>query len=260
MSIFSSGTKYKHQSDLKGLARTPENEALQHKVLSLIFDDYYLKRNVVLKGGAFLNVVYNSPRSSKNDLDFSVLSSVDSDKITAGLERISKKLSRENPEITHRAINGHHFSFRIDGTEVLSVQIQLNRPILRKTEDVWIMLPGISSFTITAISINEQLAEKIDALNKRQDEGKKLNDIHDIYFLIKKGATFDVALIVAKLNLGQQSDPKKAIEEMLLNNLTETELTRLWDSHTRTFLQLPKLGVISDAILDAWIKSSNAKK
>jgi predicted nucleotidyltransferase component of viral defense system len=232
-------------------------EALQHKVLSLIFEDHYLQEHLVLKGGSFLSTVYGSPRASKNDLDLSVTSAVDADRITEKVKKVAVQVTSDNPELSWRMINGHHLSFKKNGNELLAVQVQLNRPILRPVREVTLRFGSHSSAKVSTISINEQLAEKIDALDKRANEGKKLNDIHDIYFMIRKGAQFDVALIAAKLNISNSTEAKKAIEDILINNLADENMRRLWNSHTMTILNTPEFEVVADTILSAWLSTAS---
>ncbi|MDE1768247.1 MAG: nucleotidyl transferase AbiEii/AbiGii toxin family protein [Candidatus Micrarchaeota archaeon] len=268
-----SDTRVRDEADaLKRLARgelghdeSVSGKYIQRRALSLIYEDPYLRKVLVLKGGAALDIVYDSRRSSDEDLDFSLKRGADIERVKANFDRIAYELTSEYPGIQRVKKNDHHSVIKLNENRQVSIQVELSKPTLLKPMMVDIDFPGIGIVRINAMAINEQLAEKIDAIVNRQNPGRLLNDIYDIDFMLTRmGATFHQNLVIQKLNspklpIESPEQARRLVDDQLLRIFSDQDLKSLWDEHTRTFLDTESFDVMAERILERWARDTVRK-
>lgn len=163
--------------------------------------------NILFKGGTALRLLYRSPRFSE-DLDFScpsinqelienltqdVLLKLDGEGIPINIEE-STKTSGGFLAILSAQIGNHHFNITL---EISSRKKKL------KGEPIMVENPYFNAYSIMALSKDELISEKIEALLNR----KKPRDFFDLYFMLranllpKKAVLKDILPIVQKTKI-----------------------------------------------------------
>ena len=177
---------------------TAFREYLQLLFLSHLYG-YSKNQQIIFKGGTAIHFIYNAPRFSE-DLDFTVVMpemefTENLEKTFAALEsegRISFKqrktlagkrflLTAVLPDSALKYFINLDFSFREKVFEPQSSFIKSEYPVLFTAQ-------------IPHMSKNEMVAEKIRAIMHR----RKGRDVYDLWYLLARGAKFDLNLIAEK--------------------------------------------------------------
>lgn len=192
----------------KGLSiKNTEKDYLLELLLSLLYRE--LGRKLVFKGGTALYKLYSLNRFSE-DLDFTLASS--KIKIAPLLPKILRRLQEislhakikeiddyQNQKNIKLELRGPLFDGNVKNLSLLSLNISLReKPVLEpEQQTLFSSYPDIVSFDVFAMPLPELLAEKIRTILVRN----KARDVYDCWFLLRKGAAVDLALINRKLRL-----------------------------------------------------------
>lgn len=194
-----------------------EKDYLQH--LILLFLSKHAKDELVFKGGTALQKIYGLNRFSI-DLDFTGRK----EKIESIFENISQDINKfgYRCELKKKGGPGLNFSFKIngplyDGDEKTSSNIRaeislrkdlLLKPIIKEIVPVY---PDIQPYVILVMHIDEILAEKTRAVMTRD----KPRDVYDIWFLLRKGAKFNLEFANKKLKYYSMEFEKRKFAEAI---------------------------------------------
>lgn len=193
---------------IKGLnIRLAEKDYLLELLLSILFKE--CGRKLVFKGGTALYKLYNLNRFSE-DLDFTlytskidiaalmkkVLKKLNDLSINAKIKEISEYKNQKNIKLELR---GPLFNGNPKTLSLLSINISLKeKPIYEQEQKMlFSQYTDIPSFDVFIMPLKELFAEKIRALLTRD----KARDVYDVWFLLMKGAEFDITLFNKKLKL-----------------------------------------------------------
>ena len=159
-------------------------EYIQHLFLSYFYQQPQ-SDEIYFKGGTALRVLYDSPRFSE-DLDFS--SSLTSlHPIEQAVLETLAGIERENisPELheSKRTSGGYLaiLTFQMQ-TDMISLQLVVSlREGRKKGEPVTVVSSYIPAFTVIALTREQLVEEKVNALLTRQ----KARDFYDLYFILR---------------------------------------------------------------------------
>ena len=176
-----------------------EKDYFQNIILFILYQHY--GRGLVFKGGTAISKCYNSKRFSE-DLDFTSLEKFDSEIVELGLKRFGIWFEKEEKESNL----GIRIIFRIRGPLYSGLKYTLCRLRLDISYREKVLLPPniktigrfmeeIPEFDVWVMREEEILAEKVRAILKRA----KAKDIYDLWFLLRKGVSFDLELVNEKL-------------------------------------------------------------
>jgi len=195
----------------------------KHYVQTMLLRSIYSKvsREMVFKGGTALAFFHGLNRFSE-DLDFTLKEHFDLRNLVAEIRRDFEilnmgavlKIIEDNP---------NSFSFRIGVEGPLFTQ-EIERCFVRcevsrrekvlgqvEIEELRTMYPDVLPFFVTLMSLEEILAEKVRALTWRG----KARDLHDLWFLLKRGIKIDLDLVNEKLSYyGKEFDLKEFMENV----------------------------------------------
>jgi predicted nucleotidyltransferase component of viral defense system len=180
-----------------------ERDYIQHLLLFLL---YSRSQELVFKGGTALRIVYHGNRYSE-DLDFNGPADLERNKtlwqnVAKGLEAFGVL-----NEIRNEWSSDIGYSFDVsyqrplyDGRDRTKgkVRVDINRRGERVASSRKLISPeydDLRPFVITAIQLDEMLAEKMRALLTRG----KPRDLYDIWLLTQQGLMLDKSLLEKKL-------------------------------------------------------------
>lgn len=207
------------------------------------------KDELVFKGGTCLFKFYKLDRFSE-DLDFTLQKDLDTKKL---VNKIVSDLNTFGAECeikkVKQAYNTIMITLRIKGPlytgenkTITTMRIDINtkssielKPLSRQYISLY---PDIPTFSILVMQEKEILAEKVRAILTRA----KAKDVYDIWFLLKKGIKFDLALIEEKLKYYNMKWSKKKFLEAIKikSKIWNTELKPLVKSVPK-FSEVKKL-------------------
>ena len=220
---------------LKGLANLGHAEKDYMLDILLLSVSRNTKDELVFKGGTCLFKFYKLDRFSE-DADFTLqkdlevgalLKKIMSDFSSYGIESQIKERKAFNTVLAALKLEGPLYT----GTQhsICSIRIDINqkssidlKPELLSYSSLY---PDIPSFSILAMQEKEILAEKVRAVLLRN----KARDLYDLWFLLRKGVSFDSELAAVKLMYYKKSwDAKEFRREVeSKKNVWETELRPL---------------------------------
>jgi len=188
-----------------------EKDYLQH--LFLIFLSRESKDELVFKGGTALQKAYGLNRFSI-DLDFtlrkeikeSLIEKICRDITLFGFECKSEKI-KENLAISFKlAVKGPLYDGSERSISTLRIEISKREKVLLEPEarEIVPVYTDLHPYTVLIMHPKEILAEKIRAILTRT----KAKDLYDLWFLLKKGVSIDLALVNEKLKLYEKSFEK----------------------------------------------------
>ena len=196
------------------------------EILKILFEDDFLKHNLVLKGGTAINLIYaNLPRLSV-DLDFDLAINYSKeeldnikikDKIVKHLQKIGYTLLPHNR--TSFALSSLHFSYTNNGGNKDVIKIDLNyldRNHVLDLDKKRIAIDFIDdSFEIVTLNITEIYASKLNALISRG----KVRDLYDVKHMIENNLVSDIntfrkCLILYNMATGNQDIDKGSFEKI----------------------------------------------
>lgn len=162
---------------------------VRREYIQNIFLSYFYQQQdsdkIYFKGGTALRIIYHSPRFSE-DLDFSS-TATSINKIEDILMQTIKKIDREGIGVdigeSKKTSGGYlgviHFSL---SDHEVSIQLEVSqREGKNKGEVVTVVNDFILPYTLIALSKEELISEKIQALLTRQ----KARDFYDLYFILR---------------------------------------------------------------------------
>ncbi|MBU3906785.1 MAG: nucleotidyl transferase AbiEii/AbiGii toxin family protein [Nanoarchaeota archaeon] len=182
-----------------------EKDYLQNLILFSIYSN--VGKELVFKGGTCLYKIYKLDRFSE-DLDFTaknfdakkIADKIIKDLILLNIKGKIKEIKEYRNEINVRLIfNGPLYRGSKETQCFIPLNISLREQLLLepKKEYITSLYKELPNFYVFAMNEKEILAEKIRAIFMRQ----KPRDVYDLYFLLEKGAEFDMGLINKKLSL-----------------------------------------------------------
>lgn len=159
-------------------------EYFQHLFLSYFYQQPQTDK-IYFKGGTALRLLYDSPRFSE-DLDFSsALTSLPPIE-QAVLETLAE-IERENIPLelveSKRTSGGYLaiMTFQLQGNSI-TLQLDISwREGRKKGEPITVASSYLPAFTLIALSREQLIEEKVNALLTRQ----KARDFYDLYFLLR---------------------------------------------------------------------------
>lgn len=177
---------FPHVDELEKVLRLKE-------ILKLISEDNALSKQLILKGGTAINLLwFDLPRLSV-DIDLNYIGSVEKDKmeraratvIQPRLESILKSLKYKIETKLEYANNTYELKYTNsnNGNSVIKLDINyLHRtPIFGVTENKFKVLTEIDDFTVRTLTLEELYAGKLKALFDRGTP----RDLFDVYMLVK---------------------------------------------------------------------------
>lgn len=180
---------FPHVDELEKVLRLKE-------ILKLIFEDNALSKQLVLKGGTAINLLwFDLPRLSV-DIDLNYVGAVEKDKMEKArttviqpiLESMLRSLKYKTETRLEYANNAYELRYTNsnNGNSVIKLDINyLHRiPILGVTKRKFKVLGEESNFTVRTLTLEELYAGKLKALFDRNT----LRDLFDVYMLIKNYA------------------------------------------------------------------------
>jgi len=201
---------YEELKDIARLKRlsliNAEKDYLQDLMLFSLYS--YVSQSFVFKGGTCLYKIYKLERFSE-DLDFTLTKNIDINgiinKIIADLSLLGvkgkiKEIKEYRNEINARLFFiGPLYNGSISSQCFIPLNISKKENILLepKREKIIPIYKEIGNFYVFAMHEKEILAEKARAILTRE----KPRDVYDLWFLLKKGAGFDLNLVNKKLKL-----------------------------------------------------------
>lgn len=164
--------------------------------------------SLIFKGGTCIKKIYFPDARFSVDLDFSCLGDV-THELLANLKSSLAGRSIRDVEfidvveeerrgdsvrlgVKYNDVNGHPTSVKID----LSLREKLLKPP-KPREVLNSYYSDIPAYEIMALSLDEILAEKVRAVIAREAP----RDIYDIWYLLRKGAKFDLEVVNKKLKI-----------------------------------------------------------
>lgn len=166
------------------------HEYIELEWLYTISTNYMLGRNLVLKGGTALRLVYLSDRYS-DDLDFDLTSDVDPKVILKALESVARKL---NYDITDQWIKRNTILFEISyKSGYKKIKIEISK-LSVKTEFQTVIRNIVNqifpySMNINTYSLEVLMAGKIAAVLGRKRAAPR--DIYDLFYFLSQNVEFD---------------------------------------------------------------------
>lgn len=207
-------------AEFKRLAlENAERDYLLELVLYSVSD---FRRLLVFKGGTALYKFYNLNRFSE-DLDFDMAGRrFDYDalikRVTRNLERVDIPRTAHEKEEHRNEVNIRFSAMGplYDGRRASMSRIVLNisrreRPISVDTKFLVASYPEIPSFELSVLGIEEMAAEKVRGIMTRD----KPRDVHDLWFLIKRGVRIGLSLVNKKLKIYKLDFQPKTFREKL---------------------------------------------
>ena len=159
-------------------------EYVQHLFLSYFYQQPQTDR-IYFKGGTALRLLYDSPRFSE-DLDFS--SSLTSIRpIEQAVLETLAEIERENvhPDLNEsKRTSGGYLAILTFQLQAERVSLQLDvslREGRKKGEPITVVSGYLPAFTVIALTREQLVEEKINALLTRQ----KARDFYDLYFILR---------------------------------------------------------------------------
>lgn len=181
---------FPHVDELEKVLRLKE-------ILKLISEDNALSKQLVLKGGTAINLLwFDLPRLSV-DIDLNYIGAVEKDKMEKSratviqpiLESMLKSLKYKIETRLEYANNTYELRYTNsnNGNSVIKLDINyLHRiPILGVTEKKFKVLGEKSDFTVRTLTLEELYAGKLKALFDRSTP----RDLFDVYMLLKNYST-----------------------------------------------------------------------
>ncbi|MCL4400741.1 nucleotidyl transferase AbiEii/AbiGii toxin family protein [Candidatus Parvarchaeota archaeon] len=233
-----------------------EKDYLQYIVLLEIFKR--AKAGLVFKGGTALQKCYGLDRFSE-DLDFTANSEDEIKRVGESLQAL-KQLYNSSFKKTEdeRSVT---FNLRIEGPlfekqrSIQTIIIEISRREKTLRDPVLIRLISkyrdLEAQLVVVMDKDEIMAEKTRALLTR----RRPRDLYDIYFLLKKGAEIDFALIGKKLEYyGVKFDPVLLSARIL-------DLKVIWDKELGILMERPpEFKEIADFVLKSFADAETRHK
>ena len=206
-----------------------EKDYFQTILLFIVSQNY--GKNLIFKGGTALQKCFGLDRFSE-DLDFTCENQPNIIKLQEGLKRFKIEFETEKKEYGDAV----SVIIRLKGPLYIGIKNSMCKIILDLSfREIVLLMPQlktigrfleeIPSFDILVMSEKEILAEKIRTIMTRN----KARDVYDLWFLIRKGISFDKELVEKKLNYYHKKwnneEFLKKINEK--NNIWNTELKLL---------------------------------
>lgn len=225
-----------------------EKDYLQYVVLLEIFRR--AKAGLVFKGGTALQKCYGLDRFSE-DLDFTANSEDEIKNVEDGLQSLKqlynssfKKTEDERSVTFNLKIEGPLFE-KPQSIQTISVEISRREKTLRKPLVVR-LIPKYRDLEVQMVVVmdkDEIMAEKTRALLTR----RRPRDLYDSYFLLKKGAIIDFALVNKKLEYYSTKFDMAALAGRI------TDLKGGWNQELGMLMkQPPKFEEIADFVLKSF--------
>ena len=208
----------------------------------LLFHIYKKTNLLVFKGGTALYKVYSLQRFSE-DLDFSLISTMDVEKIISEVvNNIKEAKIKEIKKTKNSVLIKIGFQGIITKYNTVRIDISLKNTILEKF-DVKTYVSNyidINPFSIRILSLKEIIAEKIHSLFARE----KARDLYDLFFLLRF-VDIDKNLIKKKLALFEIDFNFKKLEKRI------NELNSLWKKELEPFVfgELPDFNIVKEFVL-----------
>ena len=186
-----------------------ELDYYQNIILFIISQEY--SKELVFKGGTALKKCYGLDRFSE-DLDFTCIKEIDTNKIFNALKRFNIEFETEIKDYSQ----GIKIIIRIKGPLYSGIKNSMCKMIidLSYRENV-LLSPNITnlgrfllevpSFDVYVMNEQEILSEKIRAIMTRD----KARDVYDLDFLLKKGITINKEFIAQKMSYYNEKFDKK---------------------------------------------------
>lgn len=162
---------------------------VRREYIQNLFLSYFYQQpasdNIYFKGGTALRIIYKSPRFSE-DLDFSS-DATTINKIEDVIVQTTREIEREGINIdvkeSKKTSGGYlaiiHFLLN---NQKIAIQLEISqRKGKNKGEVTTIANDFILPYTISALSQDQLISEKIQALITRQ----KARDFYDLYFILR---------------------------------------------------------------------------
>lgn len=179
------------QASIQSLAQKLQSTELniQREYIQHLFLSYFYQQSgtdkIYFKGGTALRIIYKSPRFSE-DLDFSS-SATTINKIEDILINTVREIEREGIKTdikeSKKTSGGYlaNIRFQLTNQEV-AIKLEVSqRKEVNKGEVVTIVSDFMPPYTLIALSQNQLVAEKIQALLSRQ----KARDFYDLYYMLR---------------------------------------------------------------------------
>lgn len=162
---------------------------VRREYIQNLFLSYFYQQpasdNIYFKGGTALRIMYKSPRFSE-DLDFSS-NATTINKIEDVIIQTTREIEREGIFIDikeSKRTSGGYLAIILFllNSQKIAIQLEISqRKGKNKGETVTIVNDFIPSYTLSALSQDQLISEKIQALITRQ----KARDFYDLYFILR---------------------------------------------------------------------------
>lgn len=221
-----------------------EKDYFQNIILFIIYRDY--GKNMIFKGGTALKKCYGLNRFSE-DLDFTSPVSFEVAKVENGLKRFGiefekhEKMNEGSLKITLKIKGPLYIGIRQSLCSIIiDLSFRENVKLSPEIKTIGRFLKEIPSFDVFVMQEKEILAEKIRTIITRS----KARDVYDLWFLAKKGISFDISLISEKLRYYDEKwdEQKFAIKIEEKESLWISELSSLID-------RVPDFDLVKNEIL-----------
>jgi uncharacterized protein len=235
---------------LKSFAKTKnlnlgqaEKDYYQELILYILYQEF--GRELVFKGGTALTKCYGFDRFSE-DLDFTAEKKEYNDIITKGLSKFyltfstEEKSTKDTITITVK-IQGPLFNGQLNSMCRIMLEFSLRDKTLLEPniKRIGMHMEEVPMFDVISMSEEEIFAEKIRAIMTRN----KARDLYDLYYLMKKGITPNIAVINKKLSIYEKTYSKNVFLKAV------DEKQRIWNSEMRHLVKnAPKYNEVKKEI------------
>lgn len=203
------------QTAIQSLAQKRQSTELniRREYIQNLFLSYFYQQpesdKIYFKGGTALKIIYQSPRFSE-DLDFSSTTPT-VNKLEDIIIRTTREIEREGIEVDvkeSKKTSGGYLAiihFQLNNQEV-AIQLEVSqRKGINKGVVVTVVNDFIPPYTLVALSQDQLVAEKIQALLTRQ----KARDFYDLYYILRanllpakeKDVLKKVLVVLSKVNI-----------------------------------------------------------
>lgn len=254
--------KPKPKNDLTFLARARQwaetkgffgNQAFLRYVMFRYLDAINeISRDFIFKGGNLLWVYINTPRSTV-DLDLTTVKLNSHEEVKDLLDRagslvhgISYKIKEFN-EITANEGHGAAVTIAFKTEQGASNQFEIDIVYRLPTEVEEILSPTENGNRIRAATIENIVADKLQAAHRFEGGNTRMKDFDDLWRLSKKHKRVSRILLKALLN-------KRELQQHLKKTWINSEMDRSWAAHQKRYPDLPRdLAKVFDDVND-WLK------
>ena len=231
--------------------RNAEKDYVLELLLYLIYT--YAGKELVFKGGTALYKIYGLNRFSE-DLDFTLasrkfkiermLANILRGLESLGISAIIQEKKRYKNEINIRlAVSGPLYDGRKESLATITINISTRERAVKlpMREKIITLYKELTAFDVYAMDLHEILAEKVRAIMTRN----KARDMYDLWFLIRKGISFDAGLTNKKLKIYNMKFKK----EEFIKKIEEKK--DMWETDLKAVIigALPEFGFVKNEIL-----------